>query len=277
MAYERFGLPVHRTSMQSRSLIRCLSWSVVALLGSFCTAQVMQPPGTFPGQPGSQQSTEPPLASSATPTKAVPHHPAQRAQTAARPAAVAANQPAASPARAPSLLDKPAQPAEVTLHDGLLSVRADNSSLLQILKQLGSSSGMAVDGFQEDQRVFGTYGPGNPGDILSTLLQGAGYNFLMVGATRQGTPREIVLTARGNAGVSGPAPAQQEQPDEDQDNSENDDAPPEQPPVQEAPPVTPPMAPANGAAAPNGRVKTPAEIIQELQRLRQQQQQQNPQ
>jgi hypothetical protein len=172
-------------------------------------------------------------------------------------------------------MDKPAQPAKITLNGGLLTVKADNSSLSEILHRLASSGGMSVDGFQQDQRVFGAYGPGNPRDVLSGMLQDAGYNFLMVGTTEQGTPKQIVLTARhgGGAVTSGPAqPETDDQPDENDDNSDNTNAPPEtQAPEQPTPP------PAPGAEAPNsnGRVKTPAEIIQELQRMRQQQQ--NPQ
>jgi hypothetical protein len=175
----------------------------------------------------------------------------------------------------PSLLDKPAQPAKVTLNDGALAIHADNSSLSEILHHL-ASSGMSVDGFQQDQRVFGVYGPGDPRDILSELLQDAGYNFLMVGATEQGTPRQIVLTTRSGGSVPSGAgktqPDTDAQPDEgDDDNSGNNNFPPESPaPDQAAPPgaaTSPPDA--------DGHVKSPAEIIQELQRMRQQQQ--NPQ
>ena len=134
---------------------------------------------------------------------------------------------------------------------------------------------MTVDGFQQDQRVFGVYGPGNPTDILSSLLQDAGYNFLLVGSTEQGTPREIVLTARSGGGAtSGPAqPASEDQPDED-DNDNNSNNFPEQPPQ----PQQPPPIPGASTAPPSSdgqHVKSPAEIIQELQRLRQQQS--NPQ
>lgn len=174
----------------------------------------------------------------------------------------------------PSLMDKPAQPATITLDKGVLAIRADNSSLSAILKHVASSSGMTVEGFQQDQRVFGVYGPGNPTDILSSLLQDAGYNFLLVGSTESGTPKEIVLTARsgGGAATSGPAqPASDDQPEEDDsDNSNNTNNFPEQPP-----PMVERPAPIPGASTPapnsDGQVKTPAQIIQELQRLRQQQ------
>jgi hypothetical protein len=147
----------------------------------------------------------------------------------------------------------------VTLNGGSLAVNANNSSLSEILKDLERSSGMTVDGFDKDTRVFGVYGPGPPSDVISSLLEGAGYNFLLVGATSAGTPREILLTTRGNAPIS--APQQSSQPEED-------DEPVNVPPVDAAPPVQQPP-PANQPRQP----RTPQEMLQELQQIRNQQQQ----
>jgi hypothetical protein len=236
-------------------------------LAATCAGQVMQQPGTLPGRGTAQRPAQD--------AGHAPEHPAAGTKGAAPAEPTPGNSAGNGPALPPSLLDKPAQPAQITLSDGVLAIRADNSSLSQILRHLSSSSGMTVDGFQKDQRVFGVYGPGNPRDVLSGLLQDAGYNFLLVGATEKGTPREIVLTAStGGGATSGPAQAQpdDQQPDEeDNDNSSNSSFPPE--------PVVPDRAAPPGAETsppnPNGQVKSPAEIIQELQRLRQQQQ--NPQ
>jgi hypothetical protein len=163
----------------------------------------------------------------------------------------------------PSLLDKPARAPQVTLNGGSLAVDANNSSLSEILKDLETSSGMTVDGFDKDSRVFGVYGPGPPRDVISSLLEGAGYNFLLVGATDAGTPREIVLTTRGNAPISAPQPSFS-QPEEEE---EPINAPPvEAPPVQPPPPAEQPRQP-----------RTPQEMLQELQRIRQQQNQPGPQ
>lgn len=256
--------------MRSIRLMRCLAWLSAAFLAASCAGQVMQRPGILPGQ---------------APAREPVHHPAIH-HAAAAPQARASDQatvstetakPAANgPARPPSLMDKPAEPAKIRLDGGLLTIRADNSSLSSILQHLTSSGGMKVDGFRQDQRVFGIYGPGDPRDVLSSLLQGAGYNFLMVGATEQGTPKEIVLTARtGGGATTGPAQPESsdDQSDDNDDNGDNSFTPPQPPPVVERPDPIPgaSTAPAN----PESRVKTPAEIIQELQRLRQQQQ--NPQ
>jgi hypothetical protein len=172
-------------------------------------------------------------------------------------------------------MDKPAQPANVKVDAGQMSVQADNSSLTQILHDISAKTGMTIDGLNKDQRVFGSYGPSNPKEILSALLAGTGYNVMMVGVAREGAPRELVLTERttgaaAQAGNSRPN-VHQNQDDEDsvEDSSPNppDLNPPQQPPQ---PGVVPPDQP---ATPPNG-VKTPQQMLQELQQLRQQQQQQ---
>ena len=107
-------------------------------------------------------------------------------------------------------MEQPAEPATVTLSGGKLLVKADNSSLIQIVDALGKSGGMSISGLTQDQRVFGDYGPGDPRQILSQLLEGAGFNVLMLGVTPQGTPRELVLSDRGAAPPSSPQSFQQD-------------------------------------------------------------------
>ncbi len=40
-----------------------------------------------------------------------------------------------------------------------LTVKAENSSLTQILHQVSSPTGMRLDGLSGDERVFGSFGP----------------------------------------------------------------------------------------------------------------------
>ncbi|MGH9588564.1 MAG: hypothetical protein ACRD3F_16590 [Acidobacteriaceae bacterium] len=203
----------------------------------------------------------------------------------------------AVPAVAPSLLSSPPEPAKVSLASGKLKVEANNSTLSQILQQIAKAGGMKIDGLRTsgnaNPRVFGSYGPGAPLDVLSDLLNGAGYNVLMMGNTPAGTPREMALSLRGSAGIPRPAPrppaAAQNvesqgdvQPAEDTtDAGDTDETPPSDssaepengqvPPegVQENQPITTPPPPGEGQ-----KVKTPQEILQELQNMRLQQQQQ---
>jgi hypothetical protein len=117
-----------------------------------------------------------------------------------------------------------------------LRIEADNSSLQQILKDVATATGAEIDGSVTDQRIFGTYGPGRVSEVLSLVLQGFGYNVLMVGDQGQGTPRQIVLSSRD--GTKQPAsvntaPAADEDADTDepqQPNPPRPDIPPNAPP-----------------------------------------------
>ena len=80
-----------------------------------------------------------------------------------------------------------------------LKIDASNSSLGQILKDVATATGARVQGLGQDQRIFGSYGPGPARDVLTQLLAGSGYNVLMVGDQGQGTPRQIVLSIRPQA------------------------------------------------------------------------------
>jgi hypothetical protein len=252
--------------MLARPIARCLLSFSAALIAAACSAQVMGAPGTLPNGrhvplPPGQQSLPETTQQQQTPLQSQPGAPNQ------------APAPAASAVTAPSLLDKPAQPATVTLDGGKLSVTANNSSLTGILHQLASASGMTIDGLDKDMRVFGTYGPGNPRDILGTLLDGAGYNVMMVGDTASGTPRQLVLTVRNNAPIT-PEPGHRAvEQDEDQDESVPMN---NYPPAGEIEP-RPPMPPIEQQQNPNGTPKTPQQILQEIRQQQLQQQQQNPQ
>jgi hypothetical protein len=178
--------------------------------------------------------------------------------------------PSPSPLSAPSLLDHPAQPAKITLAAGKLTVMADNSSLSEILHQVSAAGGMKIDGLvtggSGDPRIFGSYGPAAPRDVLSDLLNGSGYNVLMLGETTAGLPRELALTARTAGGVPNPPPNAAR-------NDENDvEVAPTQYPEEQEPIPPPPMQP----GGPN-RVRTPQEMLQELQKMHDQQQQQQQQ
>jgi hypothetical protein len=197
----------------------------------------------------------------------------------------------------------PAHRATVTYAEGRLKVEADNAGLNQVLREIARQTGMKIAGGVADERVYGTYGPASPADILGELLDGTGSNMLLR-AGAAGSPAELILTPRGG----GPTP-----PNPNAGAAEDDDlvsgAPVTAPHWVE--PAAAPPAPASGtggagvgamppqgmdgastagaAAAgadapsagpdepqsPNG-VKTPQQIFQQLQQLQQQQQQSAP-
>lgn len=176
-------------------------------------------------------------------------------QPAPPPEAVAPTQPAPEMPHWPVNSD-PAQPA-VTWDSHGLRIDAANASLHQILDQVASATGAKVEGLGTDERVFGEYGPGEARDVLSQLLHGSGYNVLLIGDQGQGTPREIVLSAR-RPGSSNQNAARQ--PVSIQEPQEDEVV--EQPEIQEPPPSIPQPP------------RTPQQVMQEL--LQRQQQMNQP-
>jgi hypothetical protein len=183
--------------------------------------------------------------------------------------APAASAPAAPPA--PEIPDWPvndrAAQASVVWDSHGLRIDAKNSSLTQILQDFSAATGAQVDGMAADERVFGSYGPGQAGDVLSQLLQGSGYNVIMIGDRGQGAPRQIVLSVRQAGGAQ---PAASSNPAGSDDDADVDE--PVQPPQIPTPPFRP-------GFPPGGPFRNPQQInMQEQQQremqMRQQQMQQ---
>jgi hypothetical protein len=155
-----------------------------------------------------------------------------------------------------------------------LTIAATNSSLAQILTEVSTATGVKVEGEESDQRIFGSYGPASARDVLNQLLDGSGYNVLIIGDKGEGTPRELVLTAKGHVAPSGPGQNSQAR----QNSEEEAPEPPEQPEQPEQPVNVNQHRPFGMQP---GQGRTPEQLQQELQQrqqqLQQQPQQQNPQ
>jgi len=141
------------------------------------------------------------------------------------------SQPAPPPAPDWPINDHPS-PASIAWKSSELRIDAANSSLQQILLDVSSETGAEVEGLGKDQRVFGAFGPGPARDVLSQLLQGSGYNIMMVGDQGQGVPREIILSERNTSKASQPAArtASEDQEDDTPDYPQYDSQP-QQPPI----------------------------------------------
>jgi hypothetical protein len=233
------------------------------------------------------------LISAQAPALASSQSPAS--QTAQKPAQHSSSSPAthkvAKPAPTPEIPPPPPMPkwpandtpsrASVTWDSHGLRIDASNSSLRQILNDVSQETGTKVEGMGSDQRVYGSYGPGQAREVISQLLQGSGYNLLLAGDLGSGAPRQIVLSPRRN-GAPGSQPtadeAQQEtNPDDDiPDNSEAEEPPP---PPQQPVPMQPNPNAVRPGFGPNGPIRTPQQVMEEMQRqqLLQQQQQQSDQ
>lgn len=208
---------------------------------------------------------------------AVPAHPkivrhGQRARkTATHAQAVPASVAAPAPPPAPKLPDWPVNdhpsPATVTWNSHGLRIVASNSSLNQILGEVSTVTGTKIQGLVGDQRIFGSFGPGAARDVLSQLLDGSGYNVLMIGDQGHGTPRQVVLSSAPRGPAPPPGPNQAFANDDDSGAADDDQQQP------------PPPSVRNGFDQQGMPPRTPQQIIQEMQqRQRQieQTQQQNP-
>jgi len=158
-------------------------------------------------------------------------------------------------------VNDPSQPAHVSWDGSKLSVTATNASLSQVLHEVSSATGLKVDGLENgrDQRIFGSFGPAPTRDVLNQLLDGSGYNVIIMGDRGQGNPRELVLAAQSASSKSGGNRPAVNQPQEEEPEPEPEPQPEPEPRPQQGPP--PPGA-------------RPAQQL--LQDLRQQQQQQQP-
>ena len=175
-----------------------------------------------------------------------------------------------------SLSSQAATPPQVTLDHGKLTVDAKNSDLSAILQDLSQKSGMSVDGLSRNTRVFGVYGPGSPRDVLSTLLTGAGYNFVMVGGESGSVPRELVLTAQnGNALPANPVRPAQPQPAASQDEEPGAEENGRQPLGPGA--IAHPSPQDTDQTDPQTRMQRHLDTLRHMQETIQQQQQQNQQ
>jgi hypothetical protein len=226
------------------------------------------------------------LVAQASPAPAPTAEPAHKTASAQKRSAEV--QPAAQPQPTPPAppppdwpANDPPAPANVVWDSHGLLVVASNSSLKQILKDVSTDTGAKIEGLNQDERIFGTYGPGPARDVISQLLDGSSYDVLIVGDQGQGTPRRVVLTARSSAAPasSNASPSQPSEEDtgaEEQAQEPQPDEPQPQVPQTEQPRVNP-----NGNAAPVP-ARTQEQLIEEMQERQrqlqqQQQQQQNPQ
>ncbi len=207
------------------------------------------------------------LATSSTPSKVQAAHkpvPSRRKPVVVQPAAPAPAPVVPEPPKPPDwpVNDRPAAATVIWNSQGL-HIEASNSSLQQILKDVSTLTGAKIQGLGADQRIYGTYGPASARQVLLQLLDGSGYNVLMIGDQGQGTPRQLVLSAQ-----SGGVPPQQAAVNQNSQADENADAEDQpQPDPQPQPPVR------NGFA-PGAPPRTPQQIMQEMQ---QRQQRANPQ
>jgi hypothetical protein len=91
--------------------------------------------------------------------------------------------------------------------DGKLMVKADRASLAEILNEVRRQTGanVSMPPAASQEQVVGTFGPAAPRDVLSSILNGSQFNFIILGAENDASRlQSVTLTARGE-GESQPA------------------------------------------------------------------------
>src|SRR5437016_2236367 len=214
---------------------------------------------------------------------------AQISKKSARKRAVKQEEAAPAPQPPPTLEQMPASAPQVFFRNGQLTIVARNSTLGDILRAVHTQTGASVDvPSNATERVVSNLGPGPARDVLASLLNGSHFNYVMLGSPND--PRmvqRIILTSKAGAAPenapsenasSNPSQVatQQVYPQQPVPPPETEEMPVEEVQDEAAPEVDQAEQPGQPEEqqAPNGQqqVKTPEQLLQELQRQQQQQQ-----
>jgi hypothetical protein len=168
-----------------------------------------------------------------------------------------------------------------------------------VLNAVRQKTGASIDmPAGSGDRVVGQFGPGAPRDVMAQLLNGSHYDYVLLGSPADPHAlNKIVLMAKSSgpepAGATTRRPNQPQSSDEnlqavpDVEGGENPDVnngeatpnaevPQEEPQPEQQPDQQPDQPPDQSQEQPNGPVvKTPEQLLHELQQQQQQQQQQN--
>ncbi len=144
-------------------------------------------------------------AQSAPNSNSVPKTPPTTSATSPVPPQQFATPPVALPPPPPTVEQRPLQPPTVAWDGKQLTIDADNSSLADILVAVRQLTGASIElpAATSGERVFVHLGPGPVRDILSDLLYGTPFDYVIEAAEDDpDTLRRVVLTARGQGDVS---------------------------------------------------------------------------
>ena len=116
--------------------------------------------------------------------KSTPRPSAHRRKPAARALAKAQPVPAQQLPPVPAwLMNEPAVKPHVTFADGQLTIDAPNSTLSDVLSSVHQATGAMLDGPTPTERVAIRLGPGSPGEVITALLEGTAYDYIILGET----------------------------------------------------------------------------------------------
>ena len=96
----------------------------------------------------------------------------------------------------PTLEQMPAVPPKVNFADGLLTIVAENSTLGDVLRAVGTQTGAAIEmSTDAPERVVTHLGPGPARDVITKLMSGSHFNYVILGsAARPDHIDRVILT-----------------------------------------------------------------------------------
>ena len=187
------------------------------------------------------------------------------------------------PVTPPSLEQQPASAPQVAFRDGQLTIVARNSSLGAILQEVQTQTGASIDmPANPTERVVGQFGPGPAREVLASLLNGSHFNYVLLGSPQNPDAlQKVVLLSKSSVSeqpISASQSAAVQQvpgrpgtiviPSQDPDDANAQDNTEDM--------TEPEQAPDDQAEQNNGQqngmppaVKTPQQLLQELQRQQQ--------
>ena len=132
--------------------------------------------------------------------KSTPQPSAHRRKPAPRALAKAQPVPAQQLPPVPAwLMNEPAVKPHVTFTNGQLTIDAPNSTLSDVLSGVHQATGATLDGPTPTERVAIRLGPGSPGEVITALLEGTAYDYIILGET--GHPNVISRIVLNPAGA----------------------------------------------------------------------------
>lgn len=140
--------------------------------------------------------------------------PAERRRPAVKQAAKPEQPAVQAPVTPPlTLAQEPASAPQVAFQSGELTISAPNSTLGDILKAVRTQTGATIElPGSAPERVVGTFGPGPARDVLTSLLNGSHFNYLLLGSSADPNALDrVILMAKSNASSveSTPPPVEQ--------------------------------------------------------------------
>ena len=148
----------------------------------------------------------------------------------------------------------PAPHVQVNFQQGKLSVHADKATLAEVLFAIQQRTGadIPIPAGAEQEQVVADAGPGPAKDVLTSLLTGTHFNFIVVGSDQNdGGLKSVILSPKSEietampAGMQPVTPVTQDQDVPDVPQEQGQMPPPIEPP---APPMQPNEAPGANAA-----------------------------